>query len=288
MVELDRLDREYGLGTMPTAATRRPRRSRRPRGPVLPSLLVTGLLLAGIVVVSPSENMLTIRRLVGLDDERLAAVPDVRRGVGSFSFMQTQRGSDEPVAYDACRPIEVVVNPDGAPRNYDALVDAGLAHTGAATGLEFTRVGLTDDRDLTTGAFSQRRPVLIGWATPEEVPDLARDVAGIGGSIAVGSPARQRYVTGRVMLDRDLFASFGTDDVDRAQAIVDHELAHVVGLGHVDDPGELMHAENLGRTTYGPASASCSRSADHGHRHPRDPTRHRGPVARRSRVTSAL
>ena len=48
--------------------------------------------------------------------------------------MQTQRGSDEPVAYDACRPIEVVVNPDGAPRNYDALVDAGLAHTGARPG----------------------------------------------------------------------------------------------------------------------------------------------------------
>src|SRR4051812_670988 len=115
MAELDRLDREYGLGTMPSAATRPAPRSRRSHGPVIPSLLVTALLLAGIVAFAPSENMRTIRRLVGFDDDRLAAVPDVRRGVGSFAFMQTQRGSDEPVAYDPCRPVEVVVNPEGAP-----------------------------------------------------------------------------------------------------------------------------------------------------------------------------
>lgn len=252
MAELDRLDRQYGLGTMPPVAARRARRGRRSHGPVLPSLLVTAVLLAGVVALSPSENMLTIRRLLGFDDERLASVPEVRRGVGSFAFMQTQAGSDEPVAYDPCKEIEVVVNPRGAPRNYDELVDTGLAHTGAATGLEFTRVGFTDDRDVPTGALVQRRPVLIAWATPEEVPDLAGDVAGIGGSVAVGSQGRVRYVTGQVMLDRDLFSSFDAEDAGRAQAIVDHELAHVVGLGHVDDPGELMYADNLGRTTYGP------------------------------------
>lgn len=252
MAELDRLDREYGLGAMPSAATRRARRPRRSHGAVLPSLLVTAVLLAGIVALAPSENMVTVRRLFGFGDDRLGTVPEVRQGVGSFAFMQTQRGSDEPIAYDPCRPIEVVVNPEGAPGNYEELVDTGLARTAAATGLTFTRVGLTDDRDVAAGAFGQRRPVLIAWATPEEVPDLAGEVAGIGGSVAVGSPGRMRYVTGRVVLDRDLFASFDADDAAGAQAIVDHELAHVMGLGHVDDPGELMYEENLGRTTYGP------------------------------------
>ena len=252
MAELDRLDREYGLGAMPSPATGRSRHGRRSRGPVLPSLLVTAVLLVGIVALTPSDSMRNIRRLVGFDDDRLAAVPDVRRGVGSFAHMQTQRGSDEPVAYDPCRVIEVAVNPEGAPANYNELVDTGLARTGAATGLKFTRVGLTEDRDVTAGAFGHRRPVLIAWATPEEVPDLAGEIAGIGGSVAVGPPGRMRYVTGKVMLDRDLFASFDADDVARAQAIVDHELGHVVGLGHVDDPGELMNEENLGRTTYGP------------------------------------
>jgi len=252
MDELDRLDREHGLGTMPPASARRVRRSRRSHGPVLPCLLVSAVLIAGVVALSPGENMRTIRRLAGFDDNRLAAVPNVQRGAGSHSFMQTQRGSDQPVAYDPCRPVEVLVNPEGAPHNYDDLIDTGLAHTSAATGLKLTRVGLTDDRDVTTGGLAQRRPVLIAWATPSEIPELAGEVAGIGGSVAVGPPGRMRYVTGRVMLDRDLFASFDADQAPFAQAIVDHELAHVVGLGHVDDPGELMYEETLERLTYGP------------------------------------
>lgn len=252
MAELDRLDREFGLGAMPSASTRRARRTRRTHGPLLPSLLVTAVVLGGIVALSPTDSMLTIRRLAGFDDDRLGVVPDVRRGVGSYEFMLIQRGSDEPVAYDPCREIEVVVNPEGAPGNYDELVDTGLEHTSAATGLKFVRVGLTDERDVSTGGLAQRRPVLIAWATPDEVPDLAGEVAGIGGSSAVGPPGRMRYVTGRIMLDRDLFASFEADEAPHAQAIVDHELGHVVGLGHVDDPGELMYEENLGRTSYGP------------------------------------
>ena len=36
------------------------------------------------------------------------------------------------------------------------------------------------------------------------------------------------------------------------QAIVDHEFGHLVGLDHVDDPGELMAEVNIGRTSYGP------------------------------------
>lgn len=252
MAELDRLDREYGLGALPTSRTQPRRRPQRTTGPVLPSLLITAVLLGGIVLTSPADNMRQIRRLVGFDDDRLAAAPDVAQGVGSFSFLQTQRGSDEPIAYDPCRPIEVLVNPEGAPANYDDLVDTGLARTAAATGLEFVRVGLTDDREVSTGPFPRREPILIAWATADDVPELAGDVAGIGGSVAVGPPGRMRYVTGRVILDQDVFASYGRDEAPLAQAIVDHELAHVVGLGHVDDPGELMFFGNVGRTSYGP------------------------------------
>lgn len=252
MAELDRLDRAYGLGAMPSSSTRRTRRGRRSRGSVLPVVLVTAVLFAAIVALAPTENMLGIRRLFGFDDDRLATAPRVPQGLGSYTFLKTQRGSNQPVAYDPCRPIQVVVNPEGAPDDYDQLVDTGLRHTGDATGLQFTRVGLTDDRSVGTGGLVRRQRVLIAWATPEEVPALAGEVAGIGGSVAVGPPGRMRYVTGKVMLDRDLFASYDANEAKFAQAIVDHELGHVVGLGHVEDPGELMNERNVGRTTYGP------------------------------------
>ena len=36
------------------------------------------------------------------------------------------------------------------------------------------------------------------------------------------------------------------------EAIVLHELAHVVGLAHVSEPMELMFADNTGQVTFGP------------------------------------
>ena len=258
MAELDRLDATYGLGSLPSADQQsptplgRPRRrgGRRNAGVVVPSA-ATAVLLVGVILLSPSESSESLRRLVGIGDDRLAAAPPVSPGGGTYAFMQTQQGSDEPIGYDPCRTVEVAVNPQGAPANHDDLVDTGLETVARATGLRFVRVGDTTDRDV-TGGVVRRRPVLIAWATPDEVPQLAGDVAGLGGSIATGRPGSMRYVTGSVMLDRDLFAALGDRDRPVAQAIVDHELGHLVGLAHVDDPNELMHEDGLRRTTFGP------------------------------------
>lgn len=250
MAELDRLDREHGLGTMPSPGTIRTRRAGR--SPVIPGLLISGLLLTGIVALSPDENTRTLRRLIGFDNDRPLAAPDVQDRGGSFRFSLTQRGSNEPVGYDPCRPIEVAVNPAGAPDDYEELVRTAMEHTSAATGLRFERVADTTDRDFERGSvLGTRRPVLVAWATPEEEPDLAGDIAGFGGSAAVDSgTGRMRYVTGVVVLDQEVFD--GTVDGAEAQAIVDHEFGHLVGLNHVNDPGELMNATNEGQLHYGP------------------------------------
>lgn len=218
-------------------------------------MLVTSVAVFVFVVVAPTAGMQSLRRLVGLGDDRVGAAPAVPDGSGSYEFLQTQPHTGEPVGYDPCRVIEVEVNPDGAPEGYDALVDTAIEHTSGATGLRFQRVGLTDRRPpkLTT---ARRQPVLVAWATADEVPDLAGDVAGIGGSTAVERGFRDRtYVTGQVVLDADVYDDLDDgDDLEyaSAQAIVDHEFGHLVGLDHVDDPGELMYADNVGVTTYGP------------------------------------
>ena len=228
---------------------------RRAGGAALPGLLVAAIVVVGVVAVSPAENMRTVRRLAGFGDTRLGDTPSATYGVGSYKFIATQPASGEPVAYDPCRPIEVAVNPEGAPANYDDLVDTAIRRTSAATGLRFERVSATDDRDFNRELtrVGARLPVLVAWATPTEVPELEGRVAGIGGSVAVRtSSGRLRYVTGSVVLDSELYQGFDTEDGADAQAIVDHEFGHLVGLAHVDDPRELMNEQNLGITSYGP------------------------------------
>lgn len=231
----------------------RPRRRGPTTGPVLPSLLITGLLMAGIVALSPGDDMRTLRRIFGVGDERLGQAPGFRSGEGSYEFALTQRGGNEPVGYDPCRVIEVEINPEGAPDSYRHLVDTAIEHTSEATGLVFEVVGETDRRDFGMEGSFGRDPVLVAWATEDEVPKLEGDVAGLGGSAAASVGAgRLGYLTGIVVLDADAYADMPDDDGPFAQAIIDHEFGHLVGLAHVDDSGELMYADNVGVTRYGP------------------------------------
>lgn len=198
------------------------------------------VLLSGVVLLTPGDNLRILRHLTGF------GLVDS----GSYEFMQTQPGTGDPVGYDPCTTIRVTINPEGAPPNYGELVETSMRHTSEATGLRFTRVRNTTDDD-----FERRnpgRPVLVGWATPSVVADLSGGVVGIGGSIPVRRHGRLEYATGIIVLDRLEFAGFDADEQDLQQAVLDHEFGHLVGLDHVDDPGELMNEENLGQTSYGP------------------------------------
>ena len=135
-------------------------------------------------------------------------------------------------------------------------MEGSVAEIGEASGFEFEDEGTTDDRDFDRrpATLGQPAPVLIGWADPDEVPGLAGDVAGLGGSTYVERAQRRTYVTGAVTLDAGLYADLdeerGGEDVMRAVLV--HELGHVLGLDHVDDRDELMYADSVGRTQLGP------------------------------------
>ena len=93
-----------------------------------------------------------------------------------------------------------------------------------------------------------------GWATPAEYPELAAQVAGVGGAIAErGGGGRLHFVSGGVVLDREAFTDIAVAQQPRVmEAIALHELAHVVGLAHVSEPMELMFTDNTGQITFGP------------------------------------
>lgn len=214
-------------------------------------------MVLAVVVFVPGVAPASLRSLVGAGPTRLGTPPVVPEG-GSYAFLQHQRGNaDEPVAWDPCREIEYVVNPDGAGPGEVELVHAAIEQTSRATGLRFRDAGTTDRRP-DWGAHRPRSahddPVLIAWARESEVPQLAGDTAGIGGAVAIPAPnGVVRYTTGMVTLDIDAFFLIGArpDGAGHKRAVVLHELGHLVGLDHVDSPDELMYDDNVGRLDYG-------------------------------------
>ena len=180
---------------------------------------------------------------------------------GPHVFRQTLPGG-VPVTYDPCRPVHYVVNPSGMPAAGVSLVHQAVQMLSQATGLVFVDDGLTDEplaahrEAVEIGRYGNRwAPVLIGWSDAAAYPDLAGDVAGVGGSTMVTprGPASARLVSGQVALDAELFVRLDRRGaVEQQRAIVLHELAHVVGLDHVDSPTELMFPRTSKQARFGP------------------------------------
>lgn len=199
---------------------------------------------------------------------------------GAHSFVTRQRDGFTPVGYDPCRPIRYVTRPGGPPAG-DELIREAVEMVSAATGLQFVDEGHTDEgpsesrEPYQPERYGERwAPVLITWSNPTESPQLAEpaagdehvDVAGHAGSMSVALTTTDRrtgettetgfvYVTGSVTLDEYVVARTLEQPGGhaRARAVVAHELGHLVGLGHVDDPEQLMYPQARPEVTeFGP------------------------------------
>jgi hypothetical protein len=211
--------------------------------------VVAGVTASAVFAIQPQVFPDQVHELLGTTPERLLPARGIPSGTGDYSFMATQPDGGEPVGYDPCEVIEVAINPQGAPNDHEELVRTAMQHTSDATGLQFELVDTTDDRDFETMGMSD--PVLVLWSDESEAPDLSGDIAGVGGSYRVApfSGGHERYVTGFVVLDREAYKDIGSSAI--RQAIVDHEFGHLVGLGHVDDPHQLMNKRGGFTTGYG-------------------------------------
>lgn len=209
---------------------------------VLSTIVILALVISGVIAVSPIVDFGDVRRTV-LTHDRLDGVPG--SGGEGYSYLATTP-SGAPVTWACEAVIEVEVNPQGAPEGYVELVASAFATVNEATSFTFEVVGETDDRQ-----FFDRRPgpVLLGWADEEEVPDLAGPVAGLGGSSYVTGHGSALAVSGTVVIDTDLPRGWfrGMDE----EAVLVHELLHVLGLGHTGQPGELMEARHHGQSELG-------------------------------------
>lgn len=174
-------------------------------------------------------------------------------GGGEHAFTSFQRDGVTPVAYDPCRPVHYTVNPAGAPAGGEELIHSAVRRIAVVTGLVFVFDGPTDEPLAHERAVFQPdrygdrwAPVLIGWQSEAENPDLAGDVVGQAGSSAVSLGDGPRvFVTGTVSLDGPQSGQImgRRGGATAVESVVLHELGHLVGLAHVEDATELMYPE---------------------------------------------
>lgn len=182
--------------------------------------------------------------------------PAAAEGTG-FRFMRHQGRPATPITWSPCRPIHYVTRPDNAPPDGAEALATAITAVGQATGLRFindgaTTEGPTEDRQPYQPARYGDRwaPVLIAWATPGEVPDFGTDITGEAGPIGLGTPSGDStYISGTLYLDAQKMTALGatSNGLSAEQVVVLHELGHLVGLAHIDDPSQVMYPRSDGR-----------------------------------------
>jgi hypothetical protein len=183
--------------------------------------------------------------------QRLLAPSMSAPAASSYAFIATQQDGSSPVAFDPCRPIHYVVRSSGAPAESDALVAEAVQRISSATGLQFVADGSTAESPVAERPnFQPDRygdrwaPVLIAWSSHTEFDSLAGSVIGVASSAPVDTDnGDQALVSGQVALDTAQLSELLQFNGGRSIAVatITHELAHLVGLAHVDDPQQLMY-----------------------------------------------
>lgn len=167
----------------------------------------------------------------------------VRQAAGSTPARHSVRTATDgsPIRWASCDAIPYYLDLAGAPRGWRRTVAGAFAKVSAASGYAFAFHGTT-----TAGFQDAENAIVLEWSDAARVPQLAGGTAGVAQTR--WSSAGQ-YVGGGVAMDRSLLGWSPRTRSRVIHQILLHELAHVMGLDHVDDRRQIMNPVSYGDLT---------------------------------------
>jgi hypothetical protein len=166
-----------------------------------------------------------------------------------FKFLSLDPATHTPVRYNPCAPLPYVINPASAPSGGLNDVHQAIELTAAASGLEFVYEGETDEPvggnrpPFLPDRYGRRwAPILIGWIPHDSRIFDVHDVGVAGSTIVRNGAGRLVYVSGSIVLNGAEQLANGFAPGKTWGKVVLHELGHLIGLDHVPDPAQVMHA----------------------------------------------
>jgi Matrixin len=184
------------------------------------------------------------------------AAPDA---APSYSFLAETfvDGERVPIRWNPCQPIVYQTNLAAAPPGMAAAIDRAVGQASLASGIPIRSTGSTrrDLRNAVRQGFtvdalrSIYRPVLIDVVSHERFRSLGepRRVVAFAHPQEGTGDFHNQYVAGYVVIDGG--ARYAPSGRWSMELIVMHELGHLLGLGHVEAPDELMYSEEVAPRT---------------------------------------
>lgn len=153
--------------------------------------------------------------------------------------------------FNPCTPVTWKFNQNGGYSSSLSDVKTAFSRLAQATGLTFSYAGTTGVVPK-PGVYDNSTAITVGFAGPTQVGSLRGSVAGQGGATWTTHDGVAEILRGNLILDRTekLRPGFATSGSADWGQVIQHELAHALGLGHASGSTQLM---------YGVASSSNHR-----------------------------
>lgn len=190
---------------------------------------------------------------------------------GDHSFLAF-RSDGSPARWNPCAPIRYVINPGQAPEGSVQDVHEAVLRVTAETGIAFEYGGATDEIPTMNraayqpGNYGDRwAPVLIAWVDPRTSSISFEDEGHAAAAVAKPSTARSErvFVSGWIAMSLADPNPPGFAVPGMQGPVLLHEFGHILGLGHVEQRGEIMEPAGGGMTGFGPGDREGLRRLGH-------------------------